>query len=118
MTDVTGFSMIGHAREMALASNVALRFLLARHPYPARELSIAFAPAIFPAASITTAISPNAWSITADGVPQDLRTLLFDPQTAGGLLISVAAEDSAQLIQSLNAASSTSSENWRSRGPH
>jgi selenide,water dikinase len=38
------------------------------------------------------------------GVPQDLRSLLYDPQTAGGLLISVASEDSAQLRQSLNAA--------------
>jgi selenide,water dikinase len=40
----------------------------------------------------------------ADGVPDDLRTLLFDPQTAGGLLISVAPEDSEQLTRSLNAA--------------
>jgi selenide, water dikinase len=39
------------------------------------------------------------------GVPEDLRTLLFDPQTAGGLLISVASEDSTRLMQSLNAAS-------------
>jgi selenide,water dikinase len=39
-----------------------------------------------------------------DRVPEDLRTLLFDPQTAGGLLISVASEHSAQLVRSLNAA--------------
>ena len=39
-----------------------------------------------------------------DGVPEDLRSLLFDPQTAGGLLISVAAEDAGQLTRSLNAA--------------
>jgi selenide,water dikinase len=38
-----------------------------------------------------------------DGVPEDLRALLFDPQTAGGLLISVASEDSARLMRSLNA---------------
>jgi selenide,water dikinase len=40
-----------------------------------------------------------------DGVPEDLRSLLFDPQTAGGLLISVAYEDAVQLTRSLNAAS-------------
>ena len=39
-----------------------------------------------------------------DGVPEDLRALLFDPQTAGGLLISVASDDSAQLTGLLNAA--------------
>jgi selenide,water dikinase len=39
-----------------------------------------------------------------DGIADDLKTLLFDPQTAGGLLISVAPEDSVQFMQSLNAA--------------
>ena len=35
----------------------------------------------------------------ADNVPEDIRTLLFDPQTAGGLLISVAAADSGALAK-------------------
>ena len=34
-------------------------------------------------------------------VPDDIRTLLFDPQTAGGLLISVAAEDAGPLARAL-----------------
>ena len=34
-------------------------------------------------------------------VPDDIRTLLFDPQTAGGLLISVAAEDAGALTHAL-----------------
>jgi selenide,water dikinase len=38
----------------------------------------------------------------AAGVPDELKTLLFDPQTAGGLLISVAAEQSAELSRELN----------------
>ena len=36
-----------------------------------------------------------------ESVPADIRTLLFDPQTAGGLLISVAAEDAAPLARAL-----------------
>jgi selenide,water dikinase len=40
----------------------------------------------------------------ADGVRDDLRTILYDPQTAGGLLISVAAADSDRLRRDLNAA--------------
>jgi selenide,water dikinase len=39
-----------------------------------------------------------------DGIPEELRTILFDPQTAGGLLIAVAPEHSPDLIRSLKAA--------------
>ena len=37
-------------------------------------------------------------------MPEELKTILFDPQTAGGLLISVAAPDSNDLLHALNAA--------------
>jgi selenide,water dikinase len=37
----------------------------------------------------------------ADAVPEEIRTLLFDPQTAGGLLISVAENDAARLVAAL-----------------
>jgi selenide,water dikinase len=38
------------------------------------------------------------------GIPEEVKTILFDPQTAGGLLISVAAGDSALLTRALHAA--------------
>jgi selenide,water dikinase len=103
MTDVTGFGLIGHAREMVLASDVALRFFSKDIP-------------ILPGAldCIRAGYIPGGLNNNRDfaecvvdydvGVPEDLRLLLFDPQTAGGLLISVASEDSAQLKRSLNAA--------------
>jgi selenide,water dikinase len=37
-----------------------------------------------------------------EGADEELKALLFDPQTAGGLLISVAAKDAASLTQALN----------------
>ena len=40
----------------------------------------------------------------AESVPEEIRTLLFDPQTAGGLLISVAAPDATALAQALEKA--------------
>src|SRR5208282_306356 len=101
MTDVTGFSLIGHSRGMALASDVALRFFSTDIP-------------ILPGAleCISAGYIPGGLNNNRDfaecvvgydaGVPEDLRTLLFDPQTAGGLLISVASDDSAPLIESLN----------------
>ena len=103
MTDVTGFSLIGHGREMAFASNVSFRL---------RAGSIPVLPGAIECVRsgyIPGGLNNNrdfAECVVAydDGVPEDLRTLLFDPQTAGGLLISVAAEDSALLARALNAA--------------
>jgi selenide,water dikinase len=40
-------------------------------------------------------------------VPEDLLTLLYDPQTAGGLLISVASTDASRLVSELNKAGVT-----------
>jgi selenide,water dikinase len=103
MTDVTGFSLIGHSRGMALASDVALRFSSKNIPVLPGALDC------IRAGYIPGGLNNNrdfAECVVGydDGVPEDLRTLLFDPQTAGGLLISVASEDSAQLARSLNAA--------------
>ena len=39
-----------------------------------------------------------------EGIPEELKTILFDPQTAGGLLIAVAAEHSPNLLRDLKAA--------------
>jgi selenide,water dikinase len=39
----------------------------------------------------------------APGIPEDIRKLLFDPQTSGGLLLSVASTDAAKLLESLRA---------------
>jgi selenide,water dikinase len=103
MTDVTGFGLIGHSREMALASNVALRFFSKDIPIlpGARDC---IRGGYIPGGLNNNRDFAECVVGYGDGVPEELRSLLFDPQTAGGLLISVASEDSAQLIGSLNAA--------------
>jgi selenide,water dikinase len=103
MTDVTGFGLIGHAREIALASDVSLRL------HANRVLLLAGAIECVRAGHIPGGLKNNrdfAECVVdyGHGVPEDLRAILFDPQTAGGLLVSVAPEDSAQLTRSLNAA--------------
>jgi selenide, water dikinase len=103
MTDVTGFSLIGHSRELALASAVALRFSSKDIPILPGALECIRAGYI-PGGLNNNRDFAECMVGYDEGVPQDLRTLLFDPQTAGGLLISVASEDSAQLTQSLKAA--------------
>jgi len=97
MTDVTGFGLIGHAREMAFASNVALR--LSSKDIP-----------ILPGASdcIRAGYIPGGLNNNRDfaecavgyeaEIGAELKALLFDPQTAGGLLISLATGESDKLL--------------------
>jgi selenide,water dikinase len=103
MTDVTGFSMIGHAREMVLASEVSFRLNADSIPLLPGALECVRAGYI-PGGLNNNRDFAECVVEYGDDVPEDLRSLLFDPQTAGGLLISVALEDSARLTQSLNAA--------------
>jgi selenide,water dikinase len=101
LTDVTGFGLIGHAREMTLASNVSLVFHSGNIPVLEGALDCIHAGYI-----------PGGLKANRDfaeclvgydpSVPDDIRTLLFDPQTAGGLLISVATEDAAPLARALH----------------
>jgi selenide,water dikinase len=103
MTDVTGFSLIGHSRGMALASDVALRFSSKDIPVLPGALECIRAGYI-PGGLNNNRDFAECMVGYDEGVPQDLRTLLFDPQTAGGLLISVVSEDSEPLTRSLDAA--------------
>lgn len=103
MTDVTGFGMIGHGREMALASDVSLELHTSRIPFLTGALECARAGHISGGLRNNRDFAECTVGYE-EGIPEDVRALLFDPQTAGGLLISVAAEDSAGLTQSLAAA--------------
>ena len=100
MTDITGFGLIGHAREMALAGNVALRLFSKEIP------ALPGAMECIRAEFIPGGLNNNrefAECIVSYEAPIDpeLKTLLFDPQTAGGLLISIAEEDSEEFVLDL-----------------
>jgi len=103
MTDVTGFGLIGHARELALASKVSLRVYASRIPLLEGALDCVRTGYI-PAGLKANREFAECTVGYADGISDETKTLLFDPQTAGGLLISVAAEHSARLAQALSAA--------------
>lgn len=99
-TDVTGFALLGHAWEMARASDVTLEIDSASVPLirGARELAAA--------GLLTSGDKSNRRYVGEDvalgeGVSKELAALFFDPQTAGGLLISVPAERAADLLASL-----------------
>src|SRR4029077_19886556 len=100
LTDITGFGLIGHAREMALASNVSLVFQSAAIPVLEGALDCIHASSI-PGGLIANRDFAECNVAYDPSVPDDIRTLLFDPQTAGGLLISVSAEDAGPLTRAL-----------------
>jgi selenide, water dikinase len=101
LTDVTGFGLIGHARELALASNVSLTIQASRVPLLDGALECVRAGHI-PGGLKNNRDFAECLVAYDDQVPEDRRTILFDPQTAGGLLISVAKEDAARLAQALH----------------
>jgi selenide,water dikinase len=102
LTDVTGFGLIGHAREMALASNLALRLF---------SQSVRLLPGAVDCARaghIPGGLKANRefaeCVVEYEGnVSEEMKALLFDPQTAGGLLISVTAAQAESLLQNLRA---------------
>jgi selenide,water dikinase len=103
MTDVTGFGLIGHAREMALASNVALRFFSKDLPILPGALECIRAGYI-PGGLNNNRDFAECMVGYESAISSELKALLFDPQTAGGLLISIAADDCERLILDLQSA--------------
>jgi selenide, water dikinase len=95
VTDVTGFGLFGHAHEMADRSGVRLRLDAAALP------ALPGALEVVRAGERTGGDRRNrefaASSVAADGVPGDLEALGYDPQTAGGMLVSLTAARAAVL---------------------
>ena len=103
MTDVTGFGLIGHAREIAMASHVSLHFYVNRIPLLEGAMECVRAGHIPGGLKANREFSDCVVEYEG-GISEEIKTLLFDPQTAGGLLISVAEKDSMQLLKALQGA--------------
>jgi selenide,water dikinase len=107
VTDVTGFGLLGHAREMALGNpergieavsleidHSAVRYL----PGAVEAVRAGFLPG---GLKNNRDFIGDCVSFTAN-VPQEYRDLLFDPQTSGGLLIAISSESSDDGISALD----------------
>jgi len=103
MTDITGFGLIAHARELAMASNVSLKIYADQIPVLDGALECIRAGHI-PGGLTSNRDFAECVVEYNENVSDDLRTLLFDPQTAGGLLISVAPDGSDKLVNALKSA--------------
>src|SRR5215831_7237453 len=102
-TDVTGFSLLGHAWEMASQSGVAFRFSVSRLTLlpGAREYAAAGET---PGGTARNRRSVGEHVTWGEDVSDVDRLLLLDPQTSGGLLAAVASEAAEQAMQVLEAA--------------
>jgi len=97
MTDVTGFGLAGHLLNICEASGVAARLDLGAVPWMAGALELS-------RQGHRSTLYPDNKALAPD-LPADPHTdLLFDPQTAGGLLATVAAEQADDLVARLRAA--------------
>ncbi len=90
-TDITGFSLLGHAAEMAQASNVALEFYFDRIPLVSGAQKYAQAWTFPGGASDNRAYFIDQVQFIGDWEEWE-QMLLFDPQTSGGLLLCLAQD--------------------------
>ena len=93
-TDVTGFGFIGHAREIAAASNVTLRIEASSVPLLEGAHDYAAAGAIPGGLKNNMEFASCAVTGSVDAV---IEKLLYDPQTSGGLLIAMPEEDVSKM---------------------
>jgi len=99
-TDVTGFALLGHAWEMARGSNVTLEIEAARVPLIAGALELAAQGLLTSGDKSNRLYVGDDIEISVD-VDKPLVNLFFDPQTAGGLLISIEEARADELLSRL-----------------
>ncbi len=99
-TDITGFGLVGHAREIALASNVSLRIDCAKIPLLPGAVESVRAGCVPAGLKANREFAECAVEYGLN-VDQVAKTLLFDPQTAGGLLLSMSASHSDGFLRAL-----------------
>jgi selenide,water dikinase len=101
VTDVTGFGLVGHLHEMAQASNRSVRLYASALPILPEVYELA-SQGFVPAAAYGNRNSFEQYVVFKEDIDLALGDLLFDPQTAGGLLIAVAEKNLSVLLSALN----------------
>ena len=99
-TDVTGFGLLGHLAEMVLGSGMSTKIYADRVPVIAEALELA-AMGLIPAGAYKNREFRESMITVADTVGRSRQDVLVDPQTSGGLLISVSARQAEALVVDL-----------------
>ncbi len=99
-TDITGFGLLGHTLEMAEGSGVTIKLYSDKIPVLPQAIEYA-KMGLVPAGAYSNMSFIGDKVSFNDKVPQETQDILFDPQTSGGLLISVEANKANDLLRLL-----------------
>ena len=99
-TDITGFGLLGHVQEMAKGSGKTIQLWSQSIPIVPKALELA-RDGIIPAGAYRNRGYLEGDVVISDQVPLEVSDALFDPQTAGGLLITVPEARAQQLLDRL-----------------
>ena len=99
-TDITGFALLGHACEMAEASDTSIEFDSKKIPMIPESLQFAHM-GLIPEGMYANWEYRNAM-IQAPAIDEDIMSVLYDPQTSGGLLICVAEDKAGAMLARLH----------------
>lgn len=100
-TDITGFGLLGHVNELAEGSGVTVQLWADTVPFASGALELA-QDGIIPAGAYRNRNYLEGKVKVEEAVALEVSDLLFDPQTAGGLLISIPEERGVELVRRLN----------------
>ncbi|MCX8066505.1 MAG: selenide, water dikinase SelD [Anaerolineae bacterium] len=101
-TDVTGFGFLGHAVEMALAAGV--RFRIRADDVPILEAAYPLAEAwLFPGGTAANEMYFRQWVTFDPSVPEEVRMLLYDAQTHGGILAAIPVSEMDRFAEACRA---------------
>jgi len=99
-TDITGFGLMGHAWELAKASNVTIEIRAADVPLIYGAMEMARRKMLTKGDKVNREYVGDDVLVDTD-ITKEMASLLFDPQTAGGMLISAAAGKAGALLARL-----------------
>lgn len=104
-TDITGFGLLGHAYEMSSASGVEMQIDSGEVPL-LPDAAAAATMGLVPAGAYANREYLKLISFDSS-VTVNIQDLLFDPQTSGGLLISLPSEQADSIVQAMKSAGAT-----------
>lgn len=102
-TDVTGFSLLGHSLEMAQGSNCTINFIADKIPYHKEAYEFADMGFI-PAGAYRNREYAEAFVKADESIERPMLDICFDPQTSGGLLISIDGSEATKAVSEMKAA--------------